>query len=46
MDDKKLDLDKTLDAIWCVDSETGQHVLIDRQTNEIIARKDKNGNIV
>ncbi len=35
-------VDETLDAIWCVDSETGQEVLIDRKTNEVIMRRDRN----
>lgn len=39
------DVDKTLDAVWCVDSETGRQVLIDRQTNEIIAEKLPNGEL-
>lgn len=46
MDDNKQDLDKTLDAVWCVDSETGEKVLMDRQTNQVIARKDRDGRIV
>ena len=40
------DVNKTLDAIWCIDSETGEKVLMDRQTNKPIARKDRNGNII
>lgn len=32
--------DSTLDAQWCVDSETGEEYLIDRKTNQIIARRD------
>ncbi len=35
------DIEATLDAIWCVDSETGQEVLINRRTNEIIMRRDR-----
>lgn len=33
------DPEKTLDAVWCVDSETGERVLIDRETNQIIMRE-------
>jgi hypothetical protein len=32
------DPEKTLDAVWCEDSETGEDVLIDRQTNKEIMR--------
>ena len=32
------DPDKTLDAVWCKDSETGEDVLVDRQTNKEIMR--------
>lgn len=32
------DIEKTLDAVWCVDSETGEDVLMDRRTNKIIMR--------
>lgn len=46
MDDTKIDPNERVEAVWCVDSETGEHVLIDRLTNKIIARKDKAGNIV
>ena len=38
--------DTTLNAVWCVDSETGEKVLIDTQQWRIIAKKDKDGNIV
>lgn len=35
------DPEKTIDAVWTVDSETGDEVLIDRITNLIIARRGK-----
>lgn len=43
--EQKSDSDKRLYAVWCYDSETGEQALIDRKTNTIIARKDKDGNI-
>ena len=37
----------TLDAVWCVDSETSERVLMDRRTNKEIGRwkkkEDDNG---
>ncbi len=36
--DEKIDPEETLDAVWVVDSETGQEVLIDRKRNKIIMR--------
>ncbi len=30
--------EKTLDAVWCIDSETGEKVLIDRLTNKTIMK--------
>jgi hypothetical protein len=41
-----MDYDKTLDAIWCTDSETGEQLLIDRHTGEVLARKDTKGEII
>lgn len=38
--------DSTLDAIWCIDSETGRKYLIDRKTNKIVAEMDKDGIII
>jgi hypothetical protein len=35
--------DKHINAVWCVNSETGEEVLIDRETNAIVAVKDKDG---
>ncbi len=32
--------EETLDAVWCVESETGKQVLIDRKTNKIIISKE------
>lgn len=36
-----IDQDKSIDAQWCVDSETSEKVLIDRNTNKIIMRLPK-----
>lgn len=36
---KQFDPEQTLDAVWCQDSETGERVLIDRQTNQVIMRE-------
>jgi len=37
---EELDNDEeTLDAVWCVDSESGMEALIDRKTNKVIAIK-------
>ena len=44
--DRYIDPNNRSEAVWCVNSETGEQVLIDRLTNTIIARKDKDGNIV
>lgn len=38
---ENFDSEKTIDAVWAVDSETGDEVLIDRLTNKIIARRGK-----
>jgi hypothetical protein len=37
------DAEKTLDAVWIIDSETGEELLINRQTNEVLARRDREG---
>lgn len=34
----KISAESTLDAVWCVDSETGDRVLMDRRTNKEIGR--------
>ncbi len=41
-----IDPNERVEAVWCVDSETGEQVLMDRLTNKPIARKDKDGNIL
>lgn len=46
MDKNKIDPNERLRALWCIDSETSEELLINLETNEIIARKDKDGNIV
>lgn len=38
--------DGTVDAVWCIDSESGVRYLLDRKTGHIIARKDDDGNII
>lgn len=35
------DPEKTMDAIWCVDSETSKRYLLDRKTGQIIATEDE-----
>ena len=45
-DNKTIDPNDRIEAVWCKDSETSEEVLIDRLTNQIIARKDKDGNII
>jgi hypothetical protein len=37
--------DERLEAIWCIDSETGEQILVDLHTNEIIAKKNEKGEI-
>ena len=34
------------DCIWCIDSETGDRLLLHTKTGFIIARKDADGNII
>lgn len=46
MDDKKVDPDKRMEAVWCVDSESGEQVLMDRETNRRVAHKDADGRTV
>jgi hypothetical protein len=46
MDDKKIDPNEQVRAIWCIDSETSEELLINLDTNQILARKDKDGNII
>ncbi len=46
MDDQKVDPNDPLDAIWCVNSETGERVLIDRIANRRIAHKGAEGETV
>jgi hypothetical protein len=41
-----MDANERIEAIWCVDSETGERLLIDLKTNEILARKNEKGEIV
>lgn len=35
---KEFDPEKTVDLVWCRDSETSEYVLIDRKTNKEIYR--------
>lgn len=46
MDDTKINPNDRIEAVWCKDSETGEEVLIEWLTSRIIAKKDKDGNIV
>lgn len=41
-----MDANDRLEGRWCVDSETGEHLLIDLKTGQILARKDSDGNII
>lgn len=45
---EKFDPEKPLNArwVWCVDSESSEELLIDLETNRVIAKKDKEGRIV
>jgi hypothetical protein len=44
MDEKQQDANDT--SVWCVDSESGEHYLLDRTTGFIIAKKGADGNII
>lgn len=46
MNDKKVDPNERVEAVWCIDSESGEELLIDLVTSKILARKDKDGNII
>lgn len=52
MDEKAINIhydkdpNERIRALWCIDSETSEELLIDLETNKILARKDKDGNIV
>lgn len=35
-----MDMNETLDAVWCIDSETGHKVLMDRKTNKVIMTEE------
>lgn len=40
------DPEKTIDATWCVDSETGERYLLDNKTGQVIATGDQvNGKV-
>ena len=41
-----MEFDYTLEARWCVDSETGEGILIDSYTGLIIARRNAKGEIL
>lgn len=41
-----MDADKRIEAVWCIDSETGEQMLLDLATGQELARKDRNGNII
>jgi hypothetical protein len=36
--DKRFDPEKTVNLVWCWDSETGERVLMDRRTNKEVGR--------
>lgn len=46
MADEENRQEQRIEAIWCVDSSTGEQVLIDIYSKEILARKDDKGNII
>lgn len=46
MDTEKINPNDRIEAVWCKDSETSENVLIDRLTNRILAKKDKDGNTI
>lgn len=35
-----------VEAIWCVDSETGEELLIDLITSKILGKKNENGGLI
>lgn len=35
---EQFDAEKTVNLVWCRDSETGEHVLVDRTTNKEVYR--------
>lgn len=39
--DEVFDAEKTLDAVWCWDSETGKRYLLDRRTGQVITTGDR-----
>lgn len=46
MDKNNIGPNERVEAVWCVDSETGEQLLIDLITNKILAKKDNQGNLV
>lgn len=36
--------DERIEAVWCVDSETGEWCLIDRLTNKVLIRQKERPN--
>jgi hypothetical protein len=41
-----MDTNERLEAIWCIDSETSEQLLINLKTGQVIARKNEKGEIV
>lgn len=37
----EFDANKTVDAVWCVDSETGKKFLLDRKTGQVLTTEDE-----
>jgi hypothetical protein len=35
-----------MDALWVVDAETGEQLLLDVKTGQVIAKKDRAGEII
>jgi hypothetical protein len=41
-----MEFNERWEAVWTVDSETGEQVLRDLKTGKVIAKRDKNGEII
>lgn len=40
------DPEKVIKALWCVDSETGEELLVNLATNEVLLRRTKEHEII
>lgn len=41
-----MDANERIEGRWYVDSETGEQILLDLKTGEVLARMDREGNII